>query len=72
MSEVQESSQVCILGISIHVCWIDEREMIPLVELVSTWYIPVVLSGAVLNLLYQVTYTRGSTGHIAGADTEKP
>ena len=72
VSEVQESSQVCILGISIHVCWIDEREMIPLVELVSTRYIPVVLSGPVLNLLYQVTYTRGSTGHVPGADTEKP
>ena len=63
---------MCILGVSIHVCWIDEREMIPLVELVSTRYIPVVLSGAVLNLLYQVTYTRGSTGHVPGADTEKP
>ena len=63
---------MCILGVSIHVCRIDEIEMIPLVELVSTRYIPVVLSGAVLNLLYQVTYTRGSTGHVAGADTEKP
>ena len=63
---------MCILGISIHVCRIDEIEMIPLVELVSTRYIPVVLSGPVLNLLYQVTYTRGSTGHVPGADTEKP
>ena len=34
---------MCILGVSIHVCRIDEREMIPLVELVSTRYIPVVL-----------------------------
>jgi hypothetical protein len=72
VSEVQDSSQLCLLGVSIQVCRIDDRGIMAPEGVESTRYIPVVLSGEPLRPLYQVTYAKGSLGHIAGAETGKP